>query len=146
MSRHSIFVGDGIDIMKKFREDISTSESPRVIVPIIHLYLDHIFDLVLAKQWDKSSKTINERSGYNEKLKILYARNLIDDEHFETLKSINTIRNEFAHSFNPRDSNIEKLTLNVKGHGYDPTIPWLDRYRHGALNSMSVLCNLLRDH
>jgi len=70
-----------IEIMQEFEKDIRHSKSPRVIVPIVHLYLDHMFDLVLTKHWDKYSKAISERTGYNEKLKILYARNLINDEH-----------------------------------------------------------------
>jgi len=146
MAFHSGFVNDGVDIMEQFTKDIGTSKSPRVIVPIVHLYLEHVFDLVLKKHWDKTSNVISERTGYSEKIKILYARNLIDDEHFETLKAINNIRNEFAHSFNPTDSKIENLTLKVKGHAYTTERLWLDRYLNGAMNSTSVLCTLLEDH
>lgn len=145
MSLHSGFAGEGVTIMDKFSKDIGNSKSPRVVVPVTHLYLEHIFDLVLKKQWDKSSNAISERSGYNEKLKIIYARDLIDDEHFKTLKIINTIRNEFTHSFNPIDSKIKKLTLGVKGHAYHTQVSWLTRYVSGAMDSISVLCKLLED-
>ena len=141
---NSGFVGEGIPIMEELQKDLCNTKSLRVIIPITHLYLEHIFDLVLAAQWDKSSMVMSERSGYGEKIKLLYALKLIDDERFETLKTINNIRNEFAHSFNPDDKKIKKLTLKIHGHAWSEKKPWQDRYLDGAIDSMSVLCGFLR--
>jgi len=145
MSYHAGFVGQGIEIMDLLQKDIDKTRNPRILIPIMHLYLERIFDLVLTKYWDESSNVMGEKSGYSEKLKILFARNLIDKERFETLRAINSIRNEFAHSFTPNNKKIQKLTLKIKGHGFTPKRHWIERYIAGCIDSMSVLCTFLEE-
>lgn len=146
MAYNSGFVGKGIEIIESLKKDIEQTRNPRILIPITHLYLEHIFDLVLVKCWDDSNITLNERSGYSEKLKLLFARNLINKERYETLKAINVIRNEFAHSFNPDDKKIEKLTLKIHGHPFTTKKHWIERYIAGSIDSMSVLCTLLEEN
>lgn len=145
MSYHSGFSEKGSEIMDSLQKDIDKTRNPRIIIPITHLYLEHIFDLVLLKKWDKSNVVINERSGYSEKLKLLLARNLITNELYNTLKSINAIRNEFVHSFNPDNKKIEKLAIKIKGHAFTTKRHWIERYIAGSIDSMSTLCGFLED-
>ena len=143
MSLHSGFVGKGIDIMDEYAKDIGSSKNPRIVVPITHLYLEHVFDLVLEAQWDKMSNAMSGREGYREKLSIIYALKLIDDDRFETLSTINSIRNQFTHSFKPNDTKIISQVSKIHGHAYAENIPWLARYLAGAIDSMSFLCKLI---
>lgn len=143
MSYHSGFTEKGSKIMESFQKDIGHTQNPRILIPIMHLYLEHIFDLVLKKCWDESNIIINDRSGYSEKLKLLFTRNLINNERYDTLKAINAIRNEFVHSFNPDDKKIEKLTLNIHGHAFTTKRHWIERLLAGGIDSMSVLCTSL---
>jgi len=129
----------GDNLMEELGKDIANSKSPRVLVPIMHLYLDHVFSLVLKKYWDKSSEIVNERSNYLQKLNLLYARNLINDDQYESLKAINNIRNEFAHSFDPNDNTIQKHASKLSGHNYAEKKYWLERYSASVINSMSLL-------
>ncbi len=145
MSEHSGFVGGrtGDNLMHQLTVDMANATSPRVLVPLLHLYLDHVFDLVLQKHWDKSPSVINERSSYLQKLQILYARNLISDERYENLKAINNIRNNFAHSFDPNDTTIENQATRLSGHMYTTARPWLDRYSASVIDSMSILAAMI---
>ena len=145
MAYHSGFSGGSVgdQLMQDLTKLIGTNNHPRIIVPITHLYLEHVFELVLTKLWTESDVVISERSGYLEKLRLLYARNIIDAERYTTLKTINDIRNEFAHSFDPNDTKIEKLSERLKGHGYTSVRPWLGRYIESCIDNMSVLSELL---
>jgi len=49
MSYHSGFTEKGSKIMESFQKDIGHTRNPRILIPIMHLYLEHIFDLVLKK-------------------------------------------------------------------------------------------------
>ncbi len=145
MAEHSGFIGGrvGDNLMVQLTNDIANATSPRVLVPILHLYLDHVFDLVLQRHWDKSPSVINDRSSYLQKLYLLYARNLIPDEKYESLKAINNIRNKFAHSFDPNDQTIERQATKLTGHNYTAQRPWLDRYSASVIDSMSLLTAMI---
>jgi|APSaa5957512493_1039668.scaffolds.fasta_scaffold56360_3 hypothetical protein len=136
-------VGD--QLMQDLSNLIGTNNHPRIIVPITHLYLEHIFELVLIKTWNDSDAILSGRTGYLDKLRLLYARNIIDKERFTTLKVINSIRNEFAHSFDPNDARIENLSEKLKGHGFTSIRPWLERYIASCIDNMSVLSTILEN-
>ena len=76
-------------------------------------------------------------------MKLLYARNLIDDDRYKSLKAINNIRNAFAHSFNPKDETIEKYAKDLEGHHWVEEKYWLERYLSSCIDSMSVLTSYL---
>ena len=148
MAYHSGFSGGSIgdQLMGDLANLIGTNRHPRIIVPLTHIYLENIFELVLVKLWMESDVVITERSGYLEKLRLLYARNIIDTERYTTLKTINSIRNEFAHSFDPNDTRIENLSEKLKGHAYTSVKPWLERYIASCLDNMSMLSELLEEN
>jgi len=145
MAEHSGFLGGSIgdNMMQELTNDIGPSKSPRILVPLLHLYLERVFELVLEKHWEKSHSVVGERSGYLEKVKLLYARNLIDDDRYKSLKAINNIRNAFAHSFNPKDETIEKYAKDLEGHDWVEEKYWLERYLSSCIDSMSVLTSYL---
>jgi len=147
MAEHSGFSGNSIgdQLMVDLSNLIGTNHHPRIIVPITHLYLEHLFELVLIRTWDESNAILSGRTGYLDKLRLLYARNIIDKERFTTLKTINSIRNVFAHSFDPNDTRIENLSEKLKGHAYTSVRPWLDRYIASCIDNMSVLSELLEN-
>jgi hypothetical protein len=129
----------GNTLMLELTKDIANSKSPRVIVPIMHIYLEHVFELLLKKYWNNADKILNGRPSYLQKLQLLYSLNLIDDNQYENLRYINNIRNEFAHSFKPRDNEIMSLCLKLSNHPYRQTRPWLDMYGYSVIGLMSEL-------
>src|SRR2546428_12165314 len=116
----------GNTLMIELTNDIGTSKSPRVIVPIMHIYLEHVFELLLKKYWTKSDKVLAGRPSYLQKLQLVYSLNLINDDQYEDLKNINNIRNEFTHSFMPKDTEVTKLCMKLTNHPYTKKRPWLE--------------------
>ena len=60
MAEHSGFLGGSIgdNMMQELTKDIGHSKSPRILVPLLHLYLERVFELVLEKHWEKSHSVV----------------------------------------------------------------------------------------
>lgn len=133
----------GNTLMIELTNDIGTSKSPRVLVPLMHIYLEHVFELLLKKHWKKSDKILLGRPSYLQKLQLVYSLNLISDEQYEDLKNINNIRNEFAHSFRPKDQEVLKLGMKLTNHPYTKSRHWLEMYTYSVIGLMSELTRTL---
>ncbi len=134
----------GNTLMVELTHDIGTSKSPRVIVPMMHIYLEHVLELLLKKHWTNSQKILQGRPSYLHKLQLVYSLNLITDEQYEDLKNINNVRNAFAHSFKPKDQDVKKLCLKLTNHPYTKLRKsWLDMYGYSVIGLMSELTNSL---
>jgi hypothetical protein len=101
----------GNTLMIELNHDLGTSKSARVIVPIMHIYLEHVLELLLKKYWKNSDKVLQGRPSYLHKLQLVYSLNRITDRQYEDLKNINNVRNEFTHSFKPKDPEVLKLCM-----------------------------------
>ncbi len=139
------FVGGSIGntLMEEMRKDLATSKSPRVIVPLMHIYLEHVFELLLKNKWDKADKVLQGRPSYLQKLQLVYSLNIIGDVQYEDLKNINNIRNQFAHSFKPDDSEITKLCMKLTNHPFTEKRAWIDMYTASVIGLMSELTKVL---
>jgi len=99
----------GDKLATQLGNDIATSQSARVIIPVCHIYLDHMMDLLLKKNLppEDYQKIENDRHfGFWKKLQKLknmkrlekdkkYYPMLSDDEYHD-LETINDVRNDFV--------------------------------------------------
>ncbi len=131
----------GDKLMVQMQNDIGTNKSPRVIIPIIHLYLDHIMSLLLEKKSAVASELLgdNIRSSFIEKLKILYALNVVNQEEFKELKRINKIRNDFAHSFNPDEDRVKNEAMKLTLHVFNERRSYTEMILYSGIELMSRL-------
>ena len=131
----------GDKLMEQMQNDIGTNKSPRVIIPIIHLYLDHVLSLLIEKKSEVASELLgdNIRSSFIEKLKILYALNVVNQEEFKELKRINKIRNDFAHSFNPDEDKVKNEAMKLTFHVYNERRSYTEMILYSGIELMSRL-------
>ena len=78
-------------------------------------------------------------SSFKDKIDMCYRLGLIGDFSYKPLNAIREIRNEFAHSFRPKDKEVIKLCLKLSNHPYTKKRPWLDMYAYSAIGLMSEL-------
>ncbi len=117
--------------MLELSNDIGNSKSARVIIPLCHIYLEHMMNLLIEKKYDESDQFLsNWKNGFYEKLHKLCDLNLLSiDEHYD-LEKINTIRNKFVHNFKPDlvpiTQQISELRLSIYNKNANPVKAILD--------------------
>lgn len=102
-------------IIRNLLKDIYSTEEPRLLVIIGHLY----FDNLLFKMLDRETHTLNQRQqeSFYSKLEFLNGLGKFDNETYITLTAINRLRNRFAHDI------FHKID------DWDPTlIPYTQKY------------------
>ena len=74
----------GDELILELSSDIGNSQSARVIIPLCHIYLEHLMNLLIEKEYDKSVQFLsNSKNGFYEKLHKLCDLNLLSvDEHY----------------------------------------------------------------
>lgn len=108
------------DLMDSLSNDIATSKSARVIVPVCHIYLEHMMDLLLTKKYSEHEKFLsNSDNGFKKKLDKLNELKLLSDDEFHDLDKLNKIRNRFTHEFKPDLEQIHQWALSLKFHVFN---------------------------
>ncbi len=82
----------------------------RLKVLILHLHADFLLTEIINSKFKQSFHSSINKNQWNlqsfmEKLRIVYATGDFDEEFFNTLRNLNTIRNDLAHNLN----------LNIRG-------------------------------
>jgi len=140
----------GDKLATQLSKDIATSQSSRVIIPVCHIYLEHMMNLLLKKNLstEEYQKIENDRHfGFWKKLDKLnsikrlekdekYYPVLSDDEYHD-LEVINDVRNDFVHEFEPDLQSVtEKInSLKLIIHFENP----LKTYLEDAIQLMEYL-------
>jgi len=121
----------GDELILELSSDIGNSQSARVIIPVCHIYLEHLMNLLIEKEYDEYVQFLsNWKNGFYEKLHKLCDLNLLSvDEHYD-LEKINTIRNKFVHNFKPDlipiTKDISELRLSIYNEKMNPVKATLD--------------------
>jgi len=129
----------GDKLASQLANDIGTSKAARVIIPVTHIYLEHAMTLLIMKKSDKGENLVgkNKKSSFLEKAKILYALHEFNDDEYNELRKLNTIRNQFAHNFNPDEKETIKLGLELKFHPYNEKRPIWNMYIDSGIEILS---------
>lgn len=106
------------DFLKEF-----CKESPRGAVLLAAALIDTYLEEILSHFFvdDKVSKNLLNRSLRNasSRMDTAYALGLIDEEEHKEIKTVNSIRNEFAHSWRNTSFDTPKIIKDCKD------LPWL---------------------
>ncbi|MFJ7950351.1 hypothetical protein ACIQZG_02365 [Lysinibacillus sp. NPDC096418] len=89
-------------LLNIYFERLEKIEDPSALVVTTHAFCEHIINEILAerKKTKTKNKYINNSSSYIVKLDLCYNMNLLDDELFDNLMRLNTLRNKCAHGVN----------------------------------------------
>ena len=102
--------------------DIGTSKSARVIVPVSHIYLEYLMNLLLEKTIEPEEfvNIQNDRYfGFKKKLDRLNKMGKLSADEYHDLDLINDTRNDFMHEFKPDLEIIHKRIMKMKFHIYN---------------------------
>ena len=102
---------EGSDLMDKLSEELGTIKKPRIIVPIVHLYLEYFLQRLIEESFVNHEQLVGKEgkgASYLTKVKLLYAMKELDDNQFNDLVLINTLRNEFIHNLDPNEDKIKE--------------------------------------
>jgi len=106
--------------MDQLSNDIANSKSARVIIPVCHIYLEHMMNLLLEKKYDESKQFLSNRdNGFKKKLDKLNDLELLSGDEYHDLKLINDIRNDFVHTFKPDLKETHQRILKLKFHVFN---------------------------
>ncbi len=135
----------GDKLMEQLAKDIGNSHSARVIIPVMHNYLEHVLErLILEKT---GSPEIFYPKNYSPsfliKTQILYVLKILDTSQFQELQIINTIRNKFIHQFEPDPQNIRDLGLKLKFHKFNEKRSPIEMVSTSCIELMSQLTEKL---
>jgi hypothetical protein len=108
------------EFMDSLKHDLATTESPRVIIPVCHIYLEHMLSLIIEKRYSDGKKFLKDpNNGFKKKIDLLKDLTVLsDDEHYD-LDLINQIRNNFIHTFKPNLQEIAEKIFKLKFHIYN---------------------------
>jgi len=120
--------------------DIATSRSPRVIVPVCHIYLEHIMEILLTSKYEDAGNFISKNgNGFEKKMHKLAELQLLSlDEHHD-LEIINTIRNRFTHNLKLNLNEVHKMMIDLKFHNYNENVNPVKAILDSILHLMEVL-------
>jgi len=117
----------GEKLSTQLGNDIATSKSARVIIPVCHIYLDHMMDLLLKKNLppEDYQKIENDRHfGFWKKLQKLKGMKrlekdkkyypMLSDDEYHDLETINDVRNDFVHKFEPDLKSVTEKISSLK--------------------------------
>ena len=100
---------EGSDIMDRLAGELGTIKKPHIIVTIAHLYLEYFLQRLIEESFENHERMVGKKgrdASYLTKVKLLYARRILDDDEFNDLLLINSFRNEFAHNLDPNEDKI----------------------------------------
>ncbi len=83
---------------KRYIKDLFEIQDTRTLILILHLYWEHIINAIIKEEFKHYNEIIDFR--FYQKLKILKASNILDNELFGDLICLNEIRNKFVHKLN----------------------------------------------
>ena len=109
-------------LMDELSNDIATSKSARVIIPVCHIYIEHLMNIIFEKRLDsvEFKKIMEDRYfGFKQKIDKLKEMLELSDDEYHDLDLINEIRNDFSHEFKPDLAVISKKIFNLKFHVYN---------------------------
>ncbi len=96
-----------------------------------HLYLEYYIDLAIEKKFSNSTELLDDAHfTFAYKIKILHGLGFLDKLSYAYAKTMNEIRNQFAHNLNPSDKKIEDKIRSMK-------IPWLGEKSLSQMNNYS---------
>ena len=126
--------------MGELSNDIATSKSARVIVPVCHIYLEHMLDLLLMKKFSHAKKFLrNTNNGFYEKVNKLKKLKILSDDEYHDLSLINNIRNKFVHNFKPDLKLISTKILRLRLHKFNKKRNPVEVILYDIIQLMSLL-------
>ena len=80
------------------------------ISPILkgHIFIEKILETLISNHLKKPKAFFNKNRSFDMKVDLAYAMGLLDEKYYSSFKSINKIRNNYAHKHNYKVS-IEEL-------------------------------------
>lgn len=78
-------------------KDIININEPRLLVIIGHLYIDYLLSKYISKNDPSIRQKRIDRMRFKQKLEYVNKNNLISKNNYETMDSLNKLRNQFAH-------------------------------------------------
>ena len=111
------------EYVDSLKHDLATTESPRVIIPVFHIYLEHMLSLIIEKRIHDGKKFLkNSSNGFYEKIKLLKELTILSDDEYHDLNLINQTRNEFTHKFKPDLQALAEKIFKLKFHTYNKNV------------------------
>lgn len=108
------------EYVDSLKHDLATTESPRVIIPVCHIYLEHMLTLIIEQKYPDAKKFLeNTSNGFDKKIELLKNLTVLSDDEYLDLKSINQIRNNFTHTFKPNLHEIAEKIFKLNFHIYN---------------------------
>jgi uncharacterized protein YutE (UPF0331/DUF86 family) len=105
------------DLVDSLAKDLATSTSPRVIIPVCHIYLEYMISLIIKKKYEESETFLADyRNGFKNKIDLLNRLKILPEDEYTDLESINQIRNNFVHIFNPDLNDMAEKIYKLKFH------------------------------
>ncbi len=132
------------DLVKRLND---IQGEPRASVLITHLYLEYFLTMIIEKKIPKPKKIL-EKATFHNKLKLVEALNVLNDDLIYDLYKINEIRNKLAHNIEIESQLLENEIIDkikqMKLYSQltnSNTIPW-----HGLFTLISIrLFHHIRD-
>jgi len=107
-------------LVQELSNDIGNSKSTRVIIPLCHIYLEHMMTLLLEKKYDESDKFLADtNNSFKKKLEKLNELGLLSDDEYNDLDLINQTRNDFVHTFKPDLEVVQERIFQLKHHVFN---------------------------
>ncbi len=85
------------DIFKRLVYDLNNIAGIRELVLTLHLYIEFYLNWIMKESFDDPPAILNERTTFYSKMQSLKAIGTLKGELYDSIKSINSIRNNFAH-------------------------------------------------
>jgi len=127
----------GDTLATQLSKDIATSQSGRVIIPVCHIYLEHMMTLLIQNKITIPENTL-KKSNFSKKIHLLVDRKLLSMDEHHDLEVINDIRNDFVHEFEP-----EMNSVTDKTNSFKLTIPYPSNSVKTYVDDVLMLMELL---
>ena len=129
-------------LVEELSNDIGTSKSARVIVPVCHIYLEHMMNIILEKNLssDEFQKIKNDENfGFFKKLCKINELGLFTEDEYHDLELINQVRNSLVHEFRPDLEEIIQKIRELRFHQFNENRNHVDVILTDILHLMMFL-------
>ena len=108
-----------------------------------HIFIEKVLETMISKSLKKPKAFFRSRRTFELKLDLAFAMDLLDEKHYSAFKTINRIRNNYAHTHDYKVSILELNSLrfdweDIQKKAYEAACA--KSYSDGARISIIFLC------
>ena len=128
-------------LIDQLSNDIGNAHSSRVVIPVSHIYLEHMMRLILEKRLgeEELDKLETTSFGFKKKLGKLNEMGELSEDEYYDLNMINWIRNQLVHNFKADLFEVHEKVLSLHFHQFNENRNPVEVVLHDALELMMKL-------